>query len=322
MSSAPTVQTPWNDPAWVEPGDNAWRRGLRWQQAWWRSERLHLPPGPHSPASPGRLVSSSLPLDADPHANFLTDEAADAAEERLAGAGGGLVHEDRLRRNLLSSQPLCFNLFGHFRSDHRALEAWVRHVRGDGHVSVTRIELEWAPTHAPLGGGSAFDAFVEYRTDAGTMGFVGVECKYAEHLPATDVPTVRPAYRDYTDASARWRTGASDRLDRRGLRQLWLNTLLAHSLLDTGDYAEGHVVVAACAADEAARKAVEAVRAELEEAIDLAWCPYESILPLVDGHDAWRSEFVTRYLDFRPVTSLLRKDDPRRRSDDDGGQDR
>ena len=45
--------------------------------------------------------------------------------------GGGLVSEDRLRRSLLSSQPMCFNLFGHFQGADAAglLLPWVRWIR-------------------------------------------------------------------------------------------------------------------------------------------------------------------------------------------------
>src|SRR4051794_12517513 len=110
-----TADAPWDDRSWRERGDTDWQAGLRWQQCWWRAVRLGLPPGPFSKNDPERLVGSTLPLDAPKDANFLTLEAAAAAERRLTGSGGGLVKGDRLRRFLLSSQPMCFNLFGHLQ---------------------------------------------------------------------------------------------------------------------------------------------------------------------------------------------------------------
>lgn len=115
MTDPADGEPPWDDPSWRVADDSSWQAGLRWQQCWWRSERLALPAGPFSKARPNRLVGSTLALDAPPDANFLTDEAAAAAERRLAGGGGGLVKENRLRRFLLSSQPMCFSRFGHFQ---------------------------------------------------------------------------------------------------------------------------------------------------------------------------------------------------------------
>lgn len=79
-----------------------------------------LPAGPFSAKNPDRLVTSTLPLDAPLDSNFLSPEVAEAARSRLAAGGGGLVKEDRLRRFLLSSQPMCFNLFGHFQRADRS----------------------------------------------------------------------------------------------------------------------------------------------------------------------------------------------------------
>lgn len=313
MTDPAAGEPPWDDPSWRVAGDSSWQAGLRWQQCWWRAERLALPAGPFSKARPNRLVGSTLAFDAPPDANFLTHEAAAAAARRLAGGGGGLVKEDRLRRFLLSSQPMCFNLFGHFQdAPHRsALAGWVR--RHDSEVDrVTRVEVEWAPQRAKhFHGGSAFDAIVEYQRHDGNLGFLAVECKYHEDLVQSDVPNVKDVYRTFTDAHGLWRTGAASRLDRRGLRQFWLNTLLAQSLLRAGTYAAGKSIVVACAADRSARDACAVLRAELADPSTLAWDPWEAVAASIEGHDEWRNRFVTRYLDFRPVTHLLADDDPR-----------
>lgn len=261
------------------------------------------------------MVGSSLPLDARRDAIFLSEEAAAAADRRLRAGGGGLVSEDRLRRNLLSSQPMCFNLFGHLQGvEHRqALLPWVRQL-SPGATSVVRVEIEWAPLPAKhFGGGSAFDAFIEYTTGEDGLGFVGIECKYHEHLPKTDVKHVRDVYRTFTEQSGLWKEGAVERLDRAGLRQFWLNTLLAQSLLGGGDrYSEGISVVTACAADRSARRMFLAVNEELLNPQTLRWQPWETLLASIPDHQNWREDFIRRYLDFRPIAHLLAADDPRR----------
>jgi hypothetical protein len=107
VNPAAMDQPAWDDPSWQVGKDNAWQAGLRWQQCWWRAERLGLPAGPFSKRFEHRLVGSTLAFDAPRDANYLTAAVADAVERRLGGAGsGGLISEDRLRRSLLSSQPM------------------------------------------------------------------------------------------------------------------------------------------------------------------------------------------------------------------------
>lgn len=120
-------------------------------------------------------------------------------------------------------------------------------------------------------------------------------------------------YKDFTTTSGRWRDGASERLDRRGRRQLWLNTLLAQSLDQTTTYAEGRAVVCSCAADSSAGGLVEDVRAELVDPQYLTWRPFEGIVAAVEDPSIgdWVSAFRARYLDFAPVAHLLQDGDPR-----------
>lgn len=291
----------WDDERWRERGDNRWTRGCRWLQSRWREVELGLEAGPRSPAEPDRLVCSMLPLDAERSANFLSPEAHAAAEALLArGAGPGIVDEDRLLRNLLSSQPTCVNLFGPFVVDPDGLTGWVRSLDPECE-RVTEVRLEWAPPRGEhFDGGSAFDAFVEYVTHTGTR-FVGVETKYAENLAASRI-SVRQVYRDFTEDSGFWSGGADRRLDTPALRQFWLNTLLAQSLREVGhdgtSYEHGLEVVVACAADESAALATHRVRGELHDPDGwLRWVPYEDVLAHLDPSIPWVDDFRARYLD-------------------------
>src|SRR5436190_303318 len=51
--------------------------------------------------------------------NFLTDKIKELVSEKIVEirSNGGLVGEPRFWNNLLSSQPLCFNLFGELHYD-------------------------------------------------------------------------------------------------------------------------------------------------------------------------------------------------------------
>lgn len=308
------MKPPWDAPSWQESGDNAWARGCRLLQGWWREELLQLPPGPKTRKAGDRLVVSMLALDAPAGANFLTEDAYRAALDRLAGSSGaGIVAEDRLKRNLLSSQPACFNLFGPFVGLPALLLPWVQSI-DPSCVTVESLEFEWAPSPARhFKGGSAFDAAIFY-TDGSGRCFLGVECKYSEDLRKNDPRKVRDVYRSYTDDSGYWREGAARRLDRPGLRQLWINTLLAQSICDRDDFERGTHVVVACAADVAAAESAGKIRTELHDPDRwLRWSPYEQVLEALasTADPTWSDQFLQRYCDFGPVAHLLTPDDPR-----------
>ena len=251
--AAADATLPWHDPSWRVSSDNTLQAGLRLQQAWWRQARrgireaglLHPPPKPGKPARlHNPLVVSMLPETQVGFApNLMWPEAIDAYEAaKLAlNAGAGIIYEDRLRRNLLSSQPLCFNLFGYLSQvDPNALLPWVR-LYAPQATSVSRILCEYSASAAELGaaplGGSAFDAFVEYTLPGDSTGFIGIETKYHEDLAkGLKIPregsTARDKYAQETRLRA-WQPGAESKLiEHRKNLQFWYNQLLAQRTHD------------------------------------------------------------------------------------------
>lgn len=311
----------WTDPSWhAERADNAWAKGCRRLQSWWRETQLGLPPGEVSASRP-RRVASMLPLHTPRDANFLHDDAVAAVDHRLAEPGSaGIINPDRLYRNLLSSQPLCFNLFGRFFHEKHHLLPWVKTLDNDA-VEVTELRFEWAPPrNRHFGGGSAFDCLIVYRTAGQSTRFVGVETKYAENLASSTI-NVREPYFDFTRQSAEWREGAAGRLDVKRLRQFWLNTLLAQSCVDKREegFEQGVCVVMACEHDVAARDATALVRFDLQHPDSwLRWTPYEDLIATLSEPELsdWRTRFETRYLNFGPIVQLLEDNDPRQRGAD------
>ena len=129
-----------------------------------------------------RSLLPSEAVAADPSLNFLRDERlARIALDRLAENRGTFV-EDRLKRNLLSSQPLCVNLFGILKLHPEAGAVVLATVTGLPIEHVDLVEIERAPDRAAavLDDRTAFDAYVEYRTSSGDRGFLGIETKYTE----------------------------------------------------------------------------------------------------------------------------------------------
>jgi hypothetical protein len=253
-----------------------------------------------------------LPLGTKPERNFYGPNVVRAMDERiLNGTDFPLATLDRMFRDLLSSQTLCTNVLGEFSQKPNELLPWVRTIDADA-TEVAELQLAWLPQKKlAVGGAAPFSAFVEYRAGVAKR-FLAVDCLYAEDLADSKI-TVRPTYVEFTEASPLWRDGASRRLDRPNLRQFWLNTMLAQSLVEKDEYDAGRVVVMACAADPGARVAADLVRGELLDPTSFVWSPLDSVVDaLADTRPKWAEWIRTRYLDFSPVEELLAPNDPRR----------
>jgi hypothetical protein len=223
---------------------------------------------------------------------------------------GGTLELDRLRRNLLSSMPLCFNLFGKLRAEPQTAARVLGRVLGLDIATIDEVLVEYAPAagKAALKDRTAFDAFVAYRTSSGSKGFLGVETKYTEPFS----PTIYPANRyEPLDAyqTARFRPGAAQRLARPATNQLWRNVLLAAATRADGGFRIGHAVVIAGQDDQAARRAVSALKAELDDpdgllrSVSLERLVEECLgEPLLAG---WAAEFRRRYLDLSPIAECF-----------------
>ena len=163
--------------------DNRYQAYYRYLQSLWR-ESKNIPVKKNVGQSDNDVYGNYT---SDPHANFMTDEIRSLVNHELApeNKGDRLIEETRLRTNLLSSQPLCFNLFGELKlNSDKALQFF--NILYDNYFkSIDNIEFEYNPARRDsrlTGDRSAFDVFVEYTSIAGNKGFIGIEVKYSETL--------------------------------------------------------------------------------------------------------------------------------------------
>lgn len=232
------------------PDVTAFKQEARLRQARWR-QAAGLPAGtsPYNPASvkPGkqaRTVGSRIEFQAAraTKANLLGEPARAAAARRESEPQPRqMLNWDRLWCDLLSSMPLCFNLFGPLSVDpalaQRAVTAWFPEAPG----RVEDVVLEWSPERGTgrfLQNGTAFDAAILLRLPDGRRGVIGVETRYHEHLgPETQPRTERlDRYRAVAEASKAFKRGAVDRLVGQPLQQVWQDHLLAESMkLEAGE---------------------------------------------------------------------------------------
>lgn len=210
----------------------AFRRRARLQQSKWRESRSY-PIGTFK----GHELGSLLEDPDDEGRNFLSTHIHDAVKHRLTNKEKYQQFESvRLRTNMLSSMPLCFNLFGELwgRSAEatKALEAWLPHFEGD----VEEVRFEWSPGRrdpAYLGNQTAFDVAFLSRLPDGTRGVVGIETKYHEVAKKEERPGPNrlPRYEEVTEKSRAFKPNWRDKLIGTKLQQIWLDHLLVLAML-------------------------------------------------------------------------------------------
>lgn len=140
--------------------------------------------------------------------NFLTEYAFKHANERVKNRQKyETIDKDRLFNNLLSSQPMAFNLFCPLRQMRKeAPETATRVIKaalpGYPIHEVTGVELEVIPGNYRdlTGDKSAMDAIIRFKDKDGRDGFIAVETKYSENLGSN------AAYRKGDDGKKRPRS--------------------------------------------------------------------------------------------------------------------
>jgi hypothetical protein len=204
---------------------------MRKHQSWYRAYELHLSygtgPGPNDNSSYGNMLTR---VDGEAGRNFLTQEIYEVVLDRIA-QGSGAVEKYRLLHNMLSSQPMCFNLFGPLVRDHDLAKNLLATLVPEKIWEVTRVEIEWAPQPATvyLNDHTAFDAFIEYRTEDEQLAGLGIETKLSE--PFSQKVYDRPEYRRWMELpDSPWRPDSWNKVQSVEYNQLWREHLLATAL--------------------------------------------------------------------------------------------
>ena len=305
----------------VASSDNRLAARMRFHQSWYRRHVLNLPPGPN-PAARGTVYGNTLrPEDGMQGYNFVNEAIHRFAEQRLDQAQG-MVEPGRLRNNLLSSQPMCFNLFAPLAQDlSLASRLTAGLFRLPDALRVTEVEIEYAPSKEQhLNDNTAFDAWIEYERGQGVRGFVGIETKLTEPFSQAEYAFDERYARWRYQPDWWWRPGAEEAFSDRRFNQLWRNHLLAFSILHQPEqvYQEGFCAVVYHDEDVACTKAIEAYRLQLEpwaQSTLLDWPLGHVVERWTDllqsrAQRDWLNAFRLRYLDLeasRPAWQIFKE---------------
>lgn len=298
---------------WIGPqssGDPAPVRRHRFHQSWYRSFVLGVPAGtgpqPGSDTVYGNMLNAE---DGEAGRNFLTAEIRDVAEARIAE--GGTVEPFRCRHNMLSSQPMCFNLFGPLDRRPALAAAFVTAVTGRT-VSVEPggVRIEDSPGH--LGDRTGLDASIRYVTAEGESGILGIETKLTEQFsPKPYAVDSRPEYERYSRGpGAPFAAERLDELTDGRWNQLWRNQMVCEAIKQDEERAHAEQVVVfpddmsdtAGLVDEYANLLTrpDAVQAKTLSAV-------VGVLQAPGGPDdtEWLRAFRTRYIDLWLSSALF-----------------
>lgn len=289
------------------PGVTSFAARMRFHQSWYRAKVLRVPcgtgPSESSRSHYGNMLGSD---DAEKGLNFVTPEAFVAAKDRLADRQG-VVERFRLLHNMLSSQPMCFNLFGPLAADlDLATTAFQALIGTDEVHRVTSVRFEYAPSprREYLNDGTAFDAFVTYQRPDRSLGFVGIETKLTEPFSAGTYD--KPAYRRWMELpDSPWLKSASERVAKVEHNQLWRDHLLAVAMLrhPGSAYSAGRVLLVRHSGDDECAVVAEGyrkllrpdVRSFSDIALDHLIGLWQEYLP--ETCKEWLDTFRLRYVD-------------------------
>lgn len=233
------------------PAMTAFKQEARWRQHLWAKgkgvRQFGTHPGPRpAPGETRRQIVNGTKLledDAKAGTNFLTDAIHDLAEDRIKQKQ---PHEtldaQRLRRDLLSSMPMAFNLFGEAAARENVVSRdRLAELFGVAPGAPSEIVFEWSPGRRDARytrDRTAFDVALLIG-GPGPRTAVGIETKYHEHSVREPSPKAksRAAHEQQTsflvdkaNESGVFASGWEDHVLDTDLRQIWRDHVLALSM--------------------------------------------------------------------------------------------
>ena len=306
--------------------DNLSTRYYRYLQTIWRESR-GLPVKKNESQTNSEVYGNYT---SDPNGNFMTPNIQRLVDEELANKGDRLIDEKRMRENLLSSQPLCFNLFGELKMDLDKALKFFNIIYKDSFSSIDNILFEHNPSRRDprlTGDRSAFDVFIEYTSRNDKKGFIGMEVKYAETLREgadsvqdilnkqfCDEPRTRKErYEELSEGL--FKSEDFKLLETLPYFQIWRDHLLAVSMCKAfpEKYDEGFFMFLSPHTNTQCRNAANHYenllleKDRLKSHFDIQWLEeFLDTLNIVYNED-WTQEMCYRYLGRRPESRELRK---------------
>lgn len=292
-----------------QSSDTRFASSARLLQSLWRKKNGY-PSGSKKSKNGTVKVGNMLSQEAVPYGlNFLHSSLVPLLRRELIYREEGAVYEEeRLWGNLLSSQALCFNLFGFMKLNPQLASGFFKKLLPDVVEEVKEIFFEHSPgrgDHRFTEDQTAFDIFVHCRMKNGKQGFLAIEMKYTEAVSAGGA--YHPAYDDLSDIFKLFKDGNAPELRKGRCQQFWREHLLAESALAELDkYEDYRFIVIHPDQNRQCAKAVSTFKEHLVDPLRFQAITLDTCIEALRGLDDGLAEMLfERYLDFAQIDDLL-----------------
>jgi hypothetical protein len=243
--------------------------------------------------------------------NFLTIRIFELVKNVVYNNPGKrkVIQQPRIWTNLLSSQPMAFNLFGELTFNLDLCRRVFEELYPERKIKiVNRIEFEYSPgrrSEKYTNDNSAFDVFIEYVNNQDENCFFGIEVKYAEDL--NDKPSKdRLEYTEVAEESNVFKQEKFGDLKAKPLQQIWRDHLLTLSMfIKNDDYKVGDFIYLYPTENKSCRVGVKKYTETFNDNTETYFKPLtlEKLVGMMKKHctDNWISEFEDRYLNFGKI---------------------
>ena len=247
-------------------------------------------------------------------ANFLTENIFDLVKQEVKNKhkDGKVIKEPRIWNNLLSSQPLAFNIFGELKLDLKLATLVFQDLYPERKIkNISVIEFEYSPGRKNIkytGDSSAFDVFVVYENESMEKCFFGIEVKYAEDLK--DKPAkYKEAYGEISKVSELFNMSLLDNLKKKPIQQIWRDHLLVLSMfLKNDDYKTGDFIYLYPSENLNCKSGIEQYKLTFNNSNENYFKPLtlEKFVKTIKlfSSENWIEEFEYRYLKFDKIKSV------------------
>lgn len=294
-----------------EQADDRFRSAVRARQALLREQKgwgIGLyPPTAETQREIGSYLDKS-----DQDANFITPEVARLARLEVAyREDDALIDQERLYRNMVSSHPATFNLFGPLKLDPKLASAVARRLCPDFVRQAGTVLFEHSPARrhpAFTNDRTAFDVLIKAQTTAG-HGFIAIEVKFTETMHETPA-RLRPRYDELSTASGLFKDPDHPELRSAPLQQLWRQHMLSAAMVKNGLYCAGRFMVVAPALNAHVWDAVAHFRSHLIQdnpVVTFDAVTIENVVAAIRkaGAKDTASLLHERYCDFSSLDALI-----------------
>ena len=283
-------------------------------QSIWREKDLQLKE--MGTSDRGTYLGGFLPLEKAKQKglNFLNDTIFNVVKREIESKEAkSLIMEPRIWNNMLSSQPLCFNLFAELMENKNLATKLFSSMFPNRVSEVTELKFEYSPgrqNEKYTNDGSAFDVFVTYHSSENKKGFIGIEVKYAENMK--EAPSEhKDRYEEIMAGSGIFHKDQLAKLKESPIQQIWRDHLLALSMYKMNDdYEEGMFVFLYPEKNIECEQAVEKYKETFlepdEEKNDFYPRTLEEVIAILrnSSSEDWIEKFYDRYLHFSKINEL------------------